>query len=219
MNVRLFLLIGLGFLTVACSGSTPKPQGEARSPKAGGETRMLFPRIMHEMPASGVLDLGPVIVLRDVSGLDTMTVLQEAAERLGADAFVLEHSTVSAAYPVQTQQVGSFLETFDGTTYQVSTFVYRGSAGAHGGTGTSEKNFYRAIRFVDGDPATCQLDTERLGPDIAILFEGVKSLKEQLRILSVLASRGVISGKTLREVRKHCLDQVPRKKPKENDGS
>jgi hypothetical protein len=211
MKTFAYVFAALSLLANGCSRPPPRPQEPAQPRKAGGETRMLFPRIMHEMPESGVVDLGPVIVLRDISGLETLSVLQEAAERLGADAFVLERRELSEAYPVQTQRVGSYLETFDGTTYQVTAHLYRGTAGQHGGTKTSEKGFYRAIRFVDEAQPPCRLDSAKLGPDLVALFEGATTLKEQLRILSVLVARGLVSAPILREVRKHCLDQVPRK--------
>jgi hypothetical protein len=200
--------VSMAIMGASCA-STGKPgdRGTAadRAPREGpGEKKTLFPRVLHEMPQSGVLDLGPVVVTRTTRGADVMTILQEVAERIGADGFVLEERRVGEAYPVQTKVMSGFLETFDGRVYQMSTYVMR-PTGENGGV--KETGFYRAIRFVEGDPGPCRLDVERLGEELGVLFEGATSLREQIRRLTVLFARGIIDAETFRLVRKTCLDQ------------
>jgi hypothetical protein len=206
--VRVFLSCMLVFPVMSCT-SAEKPGrrsavAERPAGENGGQRRAIFPRVMREMPESGVLDLGPVVVTGKAGGMDTMAVLQDVAERIGADAFVLEEKKIGEAYPVKTKTVSGFLETFDGRTYQVATYVVRPT---NEGGGVKETGFYRAIRFVEGDPGPCRLDVERLGEELGVLFEGATSLREQIRRLTVLFARGIIDAETFRLVRKTCLDQ------------
>lgn len=210
MRVMLFYaaLLFVAFLDSSC---TPAGRAKRRDATAGQESsevspgkKALFPRVMREMPASGVLDLGPVVVTGRAGGMDTLAYLHDVAERIGADAFVLEERRVGEAYPVQTKVVNGFLETFDGRTYQVTTYIVR-PAGE--GMGVKETGFYRAIRFVEGESGPCRLDEDKLTNEVIALFEGVTTLREQIRRLTVLFSKGIIDAETFREVRKGCLEQ------------
>jgi hypothetical protein len=207
----LIRLLLLGMLVVSSGGCTSAEKSGRRSvaPEHSAEEKSqkksMLPRVIHEMPLSGVLDLGPVVVTGKAGGMDTMTILQDVAERIGADAFVLDEKRVGEAYPVQTKVMSGFLETFDGRVYQMTSYVMRPTGE---GGGVRETGFYRAVRFVEGDPGPCRLDVERLGEELVALFEGVTSLREQVRRLTVLFSKGIIDAETFRLVRKACLDQL-----------
>ena len=101
-----------------------------------------------------------------------------------------------------------YTDAYTGDAFEVTTYVFRGSPSGDARGPVVERGFYRAIKFVAGEPGPCKLDAGALEEE-TVLLEDAANLREQLRRLSVLVSRGIIDVETFRKVRKSCLDQLP----------
>lgn len=200
----------------ACTPAGPTavaPRARVAPPSSSavgdGSAAVAVPRILAAVPASGVIDLGPVLVpLSGRATVEPSLVLADAARRLGADAFVLERTSLSDTYRIRTTRVEALRGRWGQPVYEEVTVVYqRPMRGGEplGGDLQSEVGFYRALRYSDKPLPGCAVDWAQLLPGLEEAIDPQAHLAEQLRVLSVLLAQKAISGPTYRAARLACL--------------
>lgn len=211
-------VIAVILLGSSCGGS-PKhaapPSAAATGAQPAGSSAqktvaIKLPRILPAMPDGHILDLGPVLVpATGDAKAKPASYLLEAADRLGADAFVFEKQKLNEVYVIRTAWVRRWRDAYTGDVVNSTTWVYTGPLrlGSMPSTG-AETGFYRAIRFLKNEPGSCDLDPGILGARVAAVFPEDIGLAEQLRVLSVLFAQGLIDNRTYREQRRQCLIQL-----------
>ena len=186
----------------------PYPSDAESTPQAP-PPGLRVPKILAAMPQDGVIDLGPVLISNDGPGnAPARRALLEAADRLGADAFVFEGRGVRNTYKIRTSRVQVLRDSFRAMPHETVDFIYYGPFQVGSASDSDDVGFYRAIRYVKDHVALCTLDKAALGERLATIFYKVDSAQEQLRLLNTLFAQGLIDPSLYRGVRRLCAEQT-----------
>ncbi|MEM6558265.1 MAG: hypothetical protein AAF219_00290 [Myxococcota bacterium] len=222
-RLRHLILAAMMGGTLSCAASTPREDVSASRTKrtssgesAPGESipsdespsALRIPRIMTTMPESGVVDLGPVLIQSGGSqGLSADQALLQAADRLGADAFLVDSKRLKDAYRFRTIMGKDLM---DRSSNPVSTddLIYHGPYHRTGDPSPTKQVFYHALKFVAEDAPRCVLD-EGLGQSrLTASFVNVATVQEQFQMLNTLFAQGVLSASRYKNVRAACVAQI-----------
>lgn len=208
--------------TLSCAASTPSESASAARTKrtSGGESpsrestpsespgALRIPRIMTTMPESGVVDLGPVLIQSGGSqGLSAEQALLQAADRLGADAFLIDSKRLKDAYRFRTIMGKDLM---DRSSNPVSTddLIYHGPYHRTGDPSPTKQVFYHALKFVAEDAPRCVLDDGLGQSQLTESFVSAATVQEQFQMLNTLFAQGVLAASRYQEMRATCVAQI-----------
>lgn len=175
---------------------------EANSPA------LRVPKIVSVMPASGVVDLGPVLIRASARRTEPyFQALVVAADELGADAFLADSKRMSEVYRFRPLSQRDLMDT-TARPVSVDDLIYHGPYAASGESAPTKEYFYHALKYVDGDEVAC--DWKKSDVPVAVRSElnAASSLRDQFDVLNGAFASGVITVDEFQAMRLSCVEQL-----------